>query len=135
MLAISRFSLLSCVLAAALLAGCATNVKVVNVTDAPVRTNKKPVTMQDVAGAIRTAGTALGWTMLEDGPGKITGTLRLRTHVAVVAVTYDTTKFSINYKDSTNLKYDAEKDTIHHNYNGWIKNLDAAIQRELAALS
>jgi hypothetical protein len=64
----------------------------------------------------------------------MTGTLRLRTHVAVVGVDYDPSKYSIRYKDSTNLRYDAETGVIHKNYNSWIQNLDAAIQRELANL-
>jgi len=73
--------------------------------------------------------------MLDDRPGKITGTLRLRTHTAVVNVIYDTSKYSIRYQSSIDLDYNAEKGTIHKNYNGWIQNLDAAIQRELANLS
>jgi len=73
--------------------------------------------------------------MLDDRPGKITGTLRLRTHTAVVNVIYDTSKYSIRYQSSIDLDYNAEKGTNHKNYNGWIQNLDAAIQRELANLS
>jgi len=131
---LSRLSLLGIVLSAVLLAGCAP-AKVRNVTDSPVRSNKSPVTMQDVSGAIKHAGAGLGWAMLDSGPGKIDGTLRLRTHVAEVEVSYDTSKYSIQYKNSVNLDYDAEKGTIHKNYNGWIQNLDNAIQRELANLS
>jgi hypothetical protein len=134
MLVLSRSTLLGCVVAGLLLIGCAP-ATVRNVSDAPVKTNKHPVTMEEVDAAIKRAGTGLGWAMLDDGPGKITGTLRLRTHVAVVVVTYDTAKYSIQYKDSTNLNYDPKKNTIHKNYNGWIQNLDNAIQRELSAIT
>jgi hypothetical protein len=126
-----RLRWLGVVLVAVALAACAP-AKVRNVTDQPVRTNKSPVTMQDVGAAIKRAGAGLGWAMLDAGPGKIDGTLRLRTHVAEVVVSYDTAKFSIDYKNSVNLDYDAQKGTIHKNYNGWIQNLDNAIQRELA---
>ena len=60
--------------------------------------------------------------------------MRLRTHVAIVDVTYDTSTYSIQYVDSTNLNYNESKGTIHKNYNGWIQNLENAIQRELSAL-
>jgi hypothetical protein len=122
------------VLAAILVAACAP-VPVKNVTDTPVKSNKANLTSEEVAAAIKRAGTGLGWAMLDDGPGKINATLRLRTHTAVVEIPYSTKSYSIRYKDSTDLRYDAEKGTIHKNYNGWIQNLDAAIQRELAALS
>jgi hypothetical protein len=134
MLTVSRLSLLGCILTAVLLVGCAP-AKIRNVTDSPIHTNKSPVTLQDVQGAIKRAGAGLNWAMLDDGPGKITGTLRLRTHTAVVNVTYNTSKYSIQYQSSTDLDYNADKGTIHKNYNGWIQNLDAAIQRELANLS
>jgi hypothetical protein len=122
------------VLAAILVAACAP-VPVKNVTDTPVKSNKANLTSEEVAAAIKRAGTGLGWAMLDDGPGKINATLRLRTHTAVVEIPYSTKSYSIRYKDSTDLRYDAEKGTIHKNYNSWIQNLDAAIQRELAALS
>jgi hypothetical protein len=105
-----------------------------DVVDAPVRSDKSSLTMDDVQAAIKRAGSGLGWVMLEDAPGKMTGTLRLRSHVAVVDVTYSTSTYSVKYRESTNLDYNAEKHTIHSNYNGWIQNLDNAIQRELAAL-
>ena len=61
--------------------------------------------------------------------GVISGRLALRTHVAVVEVTYDTKTYSIAYKDSVNL--DFANGTIHKNYNGWITNLDRAIRANL----
>jgi hypothetical protein len=134
MLQLSRVTVVAGVLAALLLAACAP-APVKNVTDTPVRTDKANVTEADVAGAIKRAGAGLGWAVLVDGPGRMNATLRLRTHTAVVDIPYDTTKYSILYKQSDDLRYDAEKGTIHRNYNGWIQNLDAAIQRELAALN
>jgi len=132
MFQLSRFAIVT-VLAAVLVAACAP-VPVKNVADTPVKSNKANLTNEDVATAIKRAGTSLGWAMLDDGPGKINATLRLRTHTAVVEIPYSTTSYSIQYKDSIDLRYDAEKGTIHKNYNSWIQNLDAAIQRELAAL-
>lgn len=129
----SRFRIFACVMAALLMTACAPTA-VRNVTDAPVMTNKASPSLDDVRVAITRAGAGLGWVMIEEEPGLIKGTLRLRTHVAVVDVAYDTSTYSIQYVDSTNLNYNESKGTIHKNYNGWIQNLDNAIRTELSAL-
>ena len=86
--------------------------------------------MEVVQNAIVVAGTQLGWKMEPLNPGTITGTIELRTHRAVVEVTYDTKTYNIKYKDSLNLDYNGT--SIHKNYNGWIENLDKAIQVQLS---
>lgn len=121
-------------LALALAGGCATPTPVLNLTDQEVSTDKKSATAEDVRGAIRRAAAGLGWQMKDDGPGKMSGMLMLRQHTASVNVDYDATKYSIQYKDSSNLRYDAAKGTIHRNYNAWVQNLNKAIQRELIAM-
>lgn len=88
--------------------------------------------MDEVGKAILRAGGTLGWQMKQVEPGYILGTLKLRSHVAVVDVRYTTQNYSIKYKDSTNLNYDGTN--IHSNYNGWISNLDRAIKTQLANL-
>jgi len=82
-------------------------------------------TLEQVANAIQRAGISLGWQMIEKGPSAMEGRLNLRSHVAVVSITFDTKQFSIFYKDSNNLNYDGN--TIHKNYNGWVQNLEKAI--------
>ena len=52
----------------------------------------------------------------------------------MVDIKYDHKSYSIDYKDSTNLNHDAAKGQIHRNYNGWIQNLDKAIQAQLSAI-
>ena len=116
-----------------LLAGCAA-VPVHNVENAPVNTSNTNYDLSDVTKAIQRAGTGLGWQMKEVTPGHIVATLALRTHVAIVDITYSLDDYSINYKDSTNLHYDAGKNTIHKNYNGWIQNLTNAINAQLISL-
>lgn len=130
----SRSIFFAALLALTLAGGCAMPTQVLNLTDQPVSTDKKGTTAEDVRGAIRRAGAGLGWQMKDDGPGKMSGTLMLRNHVAAVNVDYDATKYGIQYKDSSNLRYDAAKGTIHRNYNTWIQNLNKAIQRELIAM-
>ena len=82
--------------------------------------------MQQVGEAIVSAGNSLGWQMKPESPGRMTGTLYLRDHRAVVDISYDARSYSIAYKDSSNLQYDGS--SIHNNYNGWIQNLDRAIR-------
>jgi PBP1b-binding outer membrane lipoprotein LpoB len=115
-----------------LVAACAP-APVLNISKAPVQTvSGQKASLDEVGKAITRAGVALGWEMKTVKPGNIIGTLKLRNHLAVVDITYDTQTYSITYKDSTNLKYNGE--TIHKNYNSWIKNLDQGIRTQLSAL-
>ncbi len=111
-----------------LVVACAQPIR--NVSDAPVP--KTGLTGEQMAAAIKQAGTGLGWTMKEMGPGKMEATLRLRTHVAVVDIAYGPETYSITYKESTNLDYAAKEQRIHRNYNSWIQNLENAIRVHLS---
>jgi hypothetical protein len=102
-----------------------------NVNNAPISAPKRP-TLDQVRGAIERAGHGLGWQMQPTRPGHIVGTLYLRTHMAQVDIPYTTTSYSITYRDSKDLNYDGS--SIHSNYNGWIQNLDRAIQQQLTSL-
>lgn len=106
--------------------GCRAN-PVYNVDSAPVTISGKH-TGQDVEKSIIRAGAVLGWKMKKVGKGHLVGTLHLRSHVAVVDITFNDKTYSITYKDSTNLNYDGTN--IHSNYNGWIQNLDRSIQSQ-----
>ncbi len=115
-------------------AGCRTSA-VYNVQDATiVAAADKPATMEQVQKAILRAGASLGWSMKAESEGRIIGTLFLRDHMAKVAIDYTTTSYSITYQDSSNLKYDAENNTIHSNYNGWVQNLQRNIQAQMSLL-
>ncbi len=116
-----------------LLVACAP-IPVHNVNNAPINVSSSNYDLSDVTKSIQRAGIGLGWQMKEETPGHIVGRLYLRTHMAVVDITYTLDDFSINYKDSNNLKYNAGNNTIHKNYNGWIQNLDNAINAQLVAI-
>ena len=117
--------------ATALLVACQT-APIQNVDKAAVSASaSKPLTADQVRGAIVRAGSSLGWVMKEDGPGKLTGTLMLRTHTAVVDIPYSASNYSILYKSSVDLK--EANGQIHKNYNGWITNLTRGINAQLAA--
>jgi hypothetical protein len=113
--------------------GCRGTVPVRNVTD-NANPIGKPVTIDQVTQGIISAGAGLGWDMKVVSPGKIIGTLNIRSHTAVVEIPYTTQSYSIIYSSSENLKYDAEDNTIHPNYNSWVQNLSNAIRSKLAMI-
>ena len=103
------------------------------VTDASIQTatGKEP-SMEEVQKAIIQAGAALGWNMSVVKPGEILAPYNIEPP-GRVSIPYSSKSYSILYKDSSNLKYDAEKQTIHENYAGWVQRLDGAIKSRLTA--
>ncbi len=104
-------------------------------TSAPIHNVKtkvdSPKSSSATYRAIRSAGKSLGWKINQIKPGVAQGKLYLREHIAVVRINYSKYSYSIKYVKSTNLKYNAANKTIHKNYNGWIQNLDKAINARL----
>jgi len=124
---------LAATFAALVLAACQTLLPVYNVNDAAVSTaSGKHPTAGQVRSAIITAGTSLGWHVVDAGPGRLEGTLHLRTHTAVVDIPYSAARYSILYRSSEDLQ--AADGKIHKNYNGWVQNLDRAIRTEISRI-
>lgn len=112
--------------------GCRT-AAINNVVDKSI--NLKDETTDDQAfKAIKIAGIGLGWKIRKVKPGLAEGQLDLRDHQAIVQIPYNNKSYSIIYKSSTNLKYDASDNTIHSNYNAWIQNLTKEIDLQLINL-
>lgn len=118
-------------IAMVLFTGCRTSpiITIENSTFVPTDTSKG--TLENVGRSIIRAGATLGWKMEKVKEDEIMGTLYLRDHMAKVRIPYTLTDYSILYDGSSNLKYDAKNRTIHSNYNGWIENLNNAIQIQL----
>jgi hypothetical protein len=120
---------------ARIVAGVALALLVASCRTAPVLTpviaiaTDRAVTEVQVADAIRKAGAGHGWVMVDSGPGRMTGTLDLRKHRAVVDISYSTTSVRIAYKDSVNLRYG--NGDIHRSYNRWVNNLAESIKQQL----
>ncbi len=129
-----RLQLLLLVMAAVgalFLTGCRTD-SVKNLNNQPI--SASGASMTEISKAIQSAGNGLGWIMKEKYPGLIIGTLHVRDHMAQIEIPYSTSSYSIRYKSSSNLKYNATNKTIHSNYNGWISNLDNQIRARLSML-
>ena len=103
---------------------------VYNVSSAVPATGK--VTAQSVSKAIIRAGAITGWQIVPSGKNELTGTLHVRTHTAVVTIPYTDKDYQIVYKNSVDLDYDGN--TIHENYNSWVRRLDDNIRREMVGL-
>lgn len=95
--------------------------------DQPLFVNGPP-SLERSAEAIWRAGRKLGWQVEPVAPGVERGTLRLRSHVAVVRIEHDETRFSVRYEASENLL--ASDGEIHDRYNAWVDNLVARIAQE-----
>jgi hypothetical protein len=111
-----------------LLVGCRGPVPVYNVTAAPVVT-PKPASLDEVQRAIMRGGVSVGWQIVQRGPGNLEGITTWNVHRAVVEIRFDTKTYSINYKDSDNLKYDGA--SIHPFYNQKVQDLDKSIRTQL----
>ena len=131
-----KFSLPVVFLAAIALAGCRGTVPVENVHNAAygvaAYSSSQPLTLEDYEQAIVRAGTQRDWVFERVGPGHLVGTNVVRgKHTAIVDVTFNTETFSIDYKDSKNLKWNPSTQEIHPNYNAWIGLLKTDIQTEI----
>jgi hypothetical protein len=65
-----------------------------------------------------------GWRTAKTAAGVMESTLQIRQHTVIVTITYSAASYTITYKDSTNMKYNADKNSIHNNYNKWVRNMD-----------
>lgn len=109
---------------------CRAGGQVYEVKDAPVE-SAKPLTLDQVQKAIIDAGIKQTWIMTPIKPGEMLGEFNVQSHQIHVTIPYTTKNYSILYKDSSNLRYDPVKRTIHVNYAKWIERLDNEIKARL----
>ena len=110
--------------------GCASN-PVYNVESEPVptySTGGQP-TFDEVEKSILSGCRRKGWSPRIVEKGLIEASIHVRTHKAVVNISFTDNDYSIHYKSSENLDY--HDGNIHRNYNKWIILLSQSIQQEL----
>lgn len=111
-----------------------------------VRADGKKLTEEEVRKAIIRAGTKRKWSLSNPGGNNVIRALyHIRSHDALVDITYTAERFSVKYHDSENLNY-AKVDTpqlvhgqiinpgqriIHPYYNDWVRQLVEEIQQAL----
>lgn len=126
---------LSWSLAAVLVAACASAQEPVNnFSGVPLGAKSSP-SLDQVGKAIRQAGTVAGWQMSEIKPGHLVGVYKIRTHTAIVDVTYTTSTYDIKFLEGDpGLRYDAAAGTIHEQYNKWVGGLERVIRVHVNSL-
>lgn len=115
------------------ISGCK-NVYIKNIPKQSVNMNKKDISNEKLFKAIQNAGFRYGWIVKKVDNNTAIATLNIRAHQAVVIIKYTSNAYSIQYKSSSNLKYDPEDKTIHRSYNTWISNLSNSLKLELSRL-
>lgn len=88
-----------------------------------------------IYNAIVSGASKKGWRVTKIKPGLAEATITVRSHYAKVQIPYTNTRYSIKYVESRNLKYNAAEKTIHRNYNGWVKRLEAQLRVSLSRLN
>ena len=100
---------------------------IVDINDAAIPAG---LDLEAITISITTGAVDRRWTPKVVGPGHVEAHLYIRSHVAIVDITFDESAYSITYKDSENLDY--KDGRIHRNYNRWVANLNQTLQRRLA---
>jgi hypothetical protein len=114
-------------LAAALNAHARGNVPIVDHEAIPAaRASGQPATAEQIRTALQMAGANRGWQITPAGNGKALAVLNVRgKHSVSTEITYGPGKYSIKYRDSNNMNYEAGDGagTIHPKYNAWVQTL------------
>ncbi len=115
-----------------LFTGCGGS-KVYNVNHSNTLNMQKATTVEY---AIRKASTRKGWSVQKNKEGVLTVSQNIKgNYLVVLNIIYDKNGYQITHKDSTNLDYDPDDDTIHKSYNKWVHNLERNINKYLHKLS
>jgi hypothetical protein len=110
------------------------NVAVMNHEAVPATTaSGKPASAEQIRAALVSAGAARGWQITPTGNGKALAVLDVRgKHRVSADITYASGQYSIKYRDSSNMNFDAKDNTIHPKYNMWVQALIDDTRAQLA---
>ncbi|MFN7570676.1 MAG: hypothetical protein ACK5TK_04340 [Betaproteobacteria bacterium] len=112
-------------------------VDVVSWLDVPATTlSGEPATVEQIRKAFLVGGARRGWQFVDDGPGKLVGTVIVRSHTLKMQVEIAPGKYSLRYLDSVNLDYEVVdgKPRIHRSYERWNAYLQQEVRAELLRL-
>lgn len=105
---------------------------------AVVAASGKPLSVDQVRQAVRTAAQARGWSVVEQANGKMAAALSWNgnKHTIGVDISCLPASYSIDYRDSINMKYGTlnGQPIIHPHYNRFVRELNEAIRSELMKL-
>lgn len=114
--------------------GCGRGAAVQNIDNSGYIDGQK-MSQSKVEAAVKKGAMRRGWMVKKVNNGLLEAQNNIRgKHFVVINISYNTNGYKIMYKDSQNLNYDAESNTIHPNYNKWIANLEKDINYELSLI-
>jgi hypothetical protein len=114
-----------------IMAGCGAGSPVVNIDNSNYF--EKSEELAKVETAIRKGAAKKGWRVKKVNSGLLEVSNMIRgKFLVMVEIPYTSKGYKINYKRSTNLKYDAAANTIHKSYNKWVSALANNIDFELS---
>jgi hypothetical protein len=117
------------------LAGISRDEPISNPSNIPISWNAEAEpSLERIQRAIIAGCAQRGWQCQAIKPGEIRAVLHLRQHVAEALIAFDTQTFSVSDVNSTELRYDAAKNTIHRKYNVWVANLITDINGAIALI-
>jgi hypothetical protein len=71
------------------------------------------------------------WEPVKKSDNEIIATLHYRQHVVSVSIAFSKDGYSIAYKDSLNMNYNAQRNAIHPSYLRWTDSLSRDIRNQL----
>ena len=96
----------------------------------PIRSDGSRFTTDEIRSAIIKGSQSRLWTAEVVGDRLVRAKLNVKNkHYAVVEIPFTETSFSILYVSSENLDYNSKKHQIHRNYNKWVVQLSAQIDK------
>lgn len=128
-----RVLLMAAMLSVSLQAVARELVPVADLIDVPVASaSGQALTAAQVKLAIQSAAASRQWTVTEPAPGRLLATRQWdhAKHTIVTEISYSADKYSLAYKDSTNMKYGMKdgQPVIHPRYNRFVQELSESIR-------
>lgn len=118
------------------LAGISRDEPIQNRTNIPISWNAvRAPTLEKIQRGIIAGCAQRGWQCQATKPGEIRAVLYVRKHMAESLITYGVESYSITYVNSSELRYDSAKNTIHRKYNLWVTNLINDINAAIATIA
>lgn len=108
------------------LMGCKTSEPIYDVSRASIPTSNR-TSLDSTGELIVKALHYKRWKVVSQDPGIIVASIDVRKHAATIEIKYDERSFAIKHMRSSLLKHDTGKQTIHRNYNKWIRLLEEEI--------
>ena len=98
---------------------------------APVSQIANTPSLLQVEKAVKDSLIGRGWIPQKVSTNSYIGLYKRRDLMAKIKVLFNTSTFTINHLESTNLDYDASDQSIHPTYNKWIQNLEHDIRKRV----